>query len=87
MTIKSKLAGALIVAGPLALGATPASAAPRSIEMAAFHVDVMHDHNRRPPLRVEHRPPMPHGRYHWRDGSWKWNHDHWQWTSGLWIRF
>ena len=49
--------------------------------------DIYHDHGHRPPLRVEHRPPMPHGHYHWRDGSWGWRGGVWVWTPGLWIRF
>ena len=91
MTIKSKPAGALFaaltIAAPLALGATPASAAPRGVEMAAYHVDVMRDHGRRPPLRVEHRGPAPHGHFRWHAGAWSWRHDHWQWAPGVRLRF
>ena len=88
MTIKTKLmaaAFALSLAAPLA----PASAAPGHDNnmMMSGHHDIYHDHGHRPPMRTEHRPPMPHGHYHWRDGNWNWNNGVWVWAPGLWVRF
>ena len=92
MTFKSKILSgllALAVAAPLALGAVPASAAPRHVEnMMGGHHDVFHDRGHRPPMRAEHRPSMPHhGHYRWHDGSWGWRNGAWVWAPGLWIKF
>ncbi|MEI9991111.1 MAG: hypothetical protein WDM86_13825 [Rhizomicrobium sp.] len=88
MTIGKKLlaaAFALSLAAPLAL--TPAEAAPHGGGMMSGHPDAFHDHNRRPANRLEHRPPMPHGHYHWRAGAWNWRNGVWVWAPGIWIRF
>ncbi len=80
-----KLAGALAIvlgaASPIMV--TSASAAP----YGHGHMDAMHDRGHRPPMRAEHRPPMPRGHYKWHAGNWGWQHDHWGWTPGIWIRF
>ncbi|HWD29910.1 MAG TPA: hypothetical protein VG387_22250 [Rhizomicrobium sp.] len=81
----------ILFAGALALaaGTAAANAAPHGggMMMSGHHMDAMHDHGHRPPMRVEHRPPMPHGHYRWHDGAWGWRNGTWAWTPGIWIRF
>ena len=93
----SALAGLIALAAPIAVSA-PADAqgmmhqdthrndAHHDNNMVRAH-DSMHDRNHRPPMRAEHRPAMPHGHYHWRNGSWAWRGNQWSWTPGLWVRF
>jgi len=84
------LVGALSLAAPLALSATPAEAAPHGGGMMGGgmgHMDAFHDRNHRPPARAEHRPRQPHGHYRWRTGAWNWDHNQWTWQPGIWIRF
>ncbi len=50
--------------------------------MMSGHNDIYHNHNRRPPLRAERRPPMPHGHYRWRAGAWAWRNGVWVWGPG-----
>ena len=64
----------------------PALAAPMGGGMGMHHMDAMHDHNHRPPMRVEHRPRMPHHGMHWRNGDWAWRNNAWIWVPGIWIR-
>jgi hypothetical protein len=78
-----KLAGALAFA---LSAATPLMVSTASAAPYHGHMDAMHDHGHRPPMRAEHRPPMPHGHYRWRAGNWGWQHDHWGWTPGIWVR-
>jgi Spy/CpxP family protein refolding chaperone len=96
MTIKktklaAMFAAALSLAAPLALGATPADAAPHHMGGGMMggtgHKDSMHDRNHHPPMRAEHRPRQPHGHYRWRAGAWNWSHNQWSWAPGIWIRF
>ena len=90
MTIKTKFFALALLAAPLALVAAPAGAEPHGggmMMMSGHHVDAMHDHAHRPPMRDEHRPPMPHGHYRWRAGAWGWHNNAWTWTPGIWIRF
>jgi len=77
MTISTKfLAAAFVLA--LAAPLAPAEAAPHGGGgMMSGHNDNFHDRNHRPPLRAEHRPPMPHGHYHWRAGAWNWRNGAW----------
>jgi hypothetical protein len=82
------LALALGLAAPVALSSSAAFAAPHDNMMGGMHMDAMHNHGHRPPMRAEHRPPQPHdGHYRWRTGSWAWHGDHWDWVPGIWIRF
>ena len=65
----------------------PVLAAPMDLmSMGMHHMDAMHDHGHRPPMRVEHHPRMPHKGMHWRDGSLTWRHNTWAWVPGLWVR-
>jgi len=84
MTIRIKI----LAAGFALALAAPAVAAPLGggMMMSGRH-DIFHDHSHRPPVRAEHRPPMPHGHYRWRDGAWNWRNGVWVWGPGLWIRF
>jgi hypothetical protein len=78
---------ALGMAAPVALTTSPASAAPHGSMMGGMHMDAMHDHGHRPPVRNDRRPPQPrHGHYRWRAGSWAWHGDHWDWAPGIWIK-
>jgi hypothetical protein len=88
MSIKTKLfAGALALSLAAATGASAAPHGGGMMMMSGHHPDAFHDHNHRPPLRVEHRPPQPHGHYRWRTGAWGWRNNAWTWTPGIWIRF
>jgi hypothetical protein len=105
MTIKkTKLAGilaaALSLAAPLAIGATPADAAPMHGGMTmtvAMHDTMGHgdfsrdrdyrDRDHRPPLRIEYRAPAPRGHFHWHAGGWSWGRGHWVWNPGAYARF
>jgi hypothetical protein len=73
---------ALTIAGALALA--PLAITPAAADSRGGY----RDHNHRPPMRVEHRPPMPRGgHYRWRSGSWGWRNGAWGWTPGIYIRF
>ena len=101
MTIKTKITGALFaaltIAAPLALYASPADAAPaKMVQMARYdhdnfgrdpRMDMYHDRDHRPPLRVEYRPHQPHGHYRWHAGMWNWHGGAWVWAPGVWVRF
>jgi hypothetical protein len=80
-----------LFAGALALSLVPlaANAAPHGggMMMMSGNHDAFHDHSHRPPMRVEHRPPMPHGHYRWHDGAWGWQNNAWVWAPGIWVRF
>ena len=86
MNIKTTLfAGALALAlVPLAANAAPHGG--NNMMMMSGHHDAMHDHDHRPPMRAEHRPPQPRGHYRWRAGNWGWNNGAWAWSPGIWIR-
>jgi hypothetical protein len=90
MTIKSTklaimLATALSLAAPLALGTTPADAAPAhggAMMMAdRDHGDAFND--RRPAPRMEMRTHMAHRGYHWHQNHWNWEHGHRVWDGGF----
>jgi hypothetical protein len=81
-----KFSAALVVAAAFCAPALAAPPMDHMGSMGTHHMDSMHDHGHRPPMRTEHRPRMPHRGMHWRGGNWAWRNNAWAWVPGIWIR-